>query len=86
LKKIKQAASKKKIKYQEEAGFRASGGTDTSVIQLTRSGVATALVSIPNRYMHTQVEICDLRDIEGAIKLLKETILSLKPSDSFILG
>jgi endoglucanase len=86
LRKIKQIASKKKIKFQEEAGFRASGGTDTSVIQLSRSGVATALVSIPNRYMHTPVEVCDLRDVEGAIKLLKETILSLKPGDTFIPG
>lgn len=84
LKKIKEIARKKKINYQEEAGFRASGGTDTSVIQLTRSGVASALISVPNRYMHTQVEICDLRDIEGAVKLLKETILSLKETDSFI--
>jgi endoglucanase len=84
LKKIKEAARKRKIPFQEEAGFRASGGTDTSVIQLTRSGVAAALVSIPNRYMHTQVEICDLRDVEAAVRLLKETILSLKPGDSFI--
>jgi len=84
LRKIKEVAKKKKISFQEEAGFRASGGTDTSVIQLTRSGVATALISIPNRYMHTQVEVCDLRDVESAIKLIKETILSLKESDTFI--
>lgn len=84
LKKMKDCARKKKIIFQEEAGFRASGGTDTSAIQLTRSGVATALVSIPNRYMHTQVELCDFRDVDGAIKLLRETIISLKESDSFI--
>ncbi len=84
LKKIKQAATKKKLKYQEEAGFRASGGTDTCAIQLTRSGVATALISVPNRYMHTQVEICDIRDVEATVSLLKETILSLKPGDSLI--
>ncbi|MBN1864613.1 MAG: M42 family metallopeptidase [Victivallales bacterium] len=84
--KIREVAKKKKIICQEEAGFRASGGTDTSVIQLTRGGVATALVSIPNRYMHSPVEICDLRDIEGAVKLLTETIMSIKPGDSFIPG
>ncbi|HOK05509.1 MAG TPA: M20/M25/M40 family metallo-hydrolase, partial [Victivallales bacterium] len=84
LRKIKETARKKKIHFQEEAGFRASGGTDTSAIQLTRSGVATALISIPNRYMHTQVEVCDLRDVESAVKIIKETISSLKESDSFI--
>ncbi|MEI3003161.1 MAG: hypothetical protein V8T87_00835 [Victivallales bacterium] len=63
-------ADKKKIKYQLDCGHRASGGTDTAQIQMTRSGVATALISIPNRYMHTPVEICDLRDVEGAINLI----------------
>jgi endoglucanase len=79
-------AKKKKITYQESPGHRASGGTDTAVMQLTRSGVATALISIPNRYMHTQVEICDLRDVEGAIKLLTETIAGLAGTESFIPG
>jgi putative aminopeptidase FrvX len=84
--KIRQIVTKNKIKVQERAGYRASGGTDTAQIQLTQSGVATALISIPNRYMHTQVEMCDLRDLEGAIKLLTETIASLKSSDTFIPG
>ena len=84
--KIRQIASKHKINVQERAGYRASGGTDTAQIQMTQSGVATALVSIPNRYMHTQVEMCDLRDMEGAIKLLTETIASLKSSDTFVPG
>jgi len=48
--------------------------------------VATALISIPNRYMHTQGEMCGLRDLEGAVKLLTETIASPKSSDSFISG
>ena len=38
----------------------------------------------PNRYMHTQVEMCDLRDVEEAVKLLTETIDSIKPGDTFI--
>lgn len=84
LRKIKETAKKKKIKIQEKVGFRASGGTDTAVIQLTRGGVATALISVPNRYMHTPVELCDIRDVEGAVKLISETILALKPTDSFI--
>lgn len=79
-------ASKKKIKYQESADYKASGGTDTDRMQLTKSGVATALLSIPTRYIHTQVEICDLRDVEEAVKLLTETIASLKGDESFIPG
>ncbi len=79
-------AKKNKIEWQDAPGYRASGGTDTAAIQLTRCGVATALVSIPNRYMHSPVEICDLRDIEGAINLLTETIASFKGTESFLPG
>ena len=80
------AAKKSNIPVQIECGHRASGGTDTATIQLSRAGVATALVSIPNRYMHTPVEICDLRDAENAAKLIAETILSLKPGTGFRPG
>jgi len=83
---LRATAKKFKVDIQEEAGHRASGGTDTAQIQLSRGGVATALISIPNRYMHTPVEMCDLRDVEGAIKLLSETISTLRPGDSFIPG
>jgi putative aminopeptidase FrvX len=83
---LRETAKKKNIKIQQKAGFRASGGTDTAQIQLTRNGVATSLIGIPNRYMHTPVEICDLRDVEAAIKLLTETIVQLKPGQTFIPG
>jgi tetrahedral aminopeptidase len=85
-KKIRAIAKSKNIPCQEEAGYSASGGTDTASIQLARNGVATALVSIPNRYMHTPVEICDIRDVENTIELLSELILSLKPGNTFIPG
>ena len=48
-------------------------GTDANAIQITRSGVAAALVSIPNRYMHTPVEIVSLKDLDNTSKLLAET-------------
>ena len=79
-------AARKKIPYQIQCGHRASGGTDTCQMQLTRSGVATALVSIPNRYMHTPVEVCDLRDVENAIDLIAETIASFTGKETFIPG
>lgn len=81
-----QTVKKKNIKHQLTAGHSASGGTDTARIQLTKSGVATALVSIPNRYMHTPVELCDIRDVENAVKLIVETICLIKPEQGFIPG
>lgn len=83
---LRKTAQAKKIPFQDVASHRATGGTDTAAIQMTRSGVATALFSIPNRYMHSPVEICDLRDAEGAVKLLTETIASLKGDEEFIPG
>lgn len=76
-------AKKKKIPVQLEAAPGATG-TDANAIQLTRAGVATALVSIPNRYMHTQVEIVSLSDLEAAARLLAETICRIDRRTDFI--
>ena len=86
LNRILKAAAKHRIPYQMTTGHRATGGTDTAAIQMTRGGVATALISIPNRYMHTPAEICDLRDVESAINLIVETIASLTGKETFIPG
>lgn len=64
-----QTAEESNIPYQIEAQPRGTG-TDANVIQLTKRGVATGLVSIPSRYMHTPCEMVDLNDVENAIKLL----------------
>ncbi|UCF29864.1 MAG: M42 family metallopeptidase [bacterium] len=78
-----ETARAKKIPYQVDPSPRATG-TDASVIQLTRSGVAAALVSVPNRYMHTPVETICLKDLENAARLLAAFIESLKPGQDFI--
>ena len=83
---LRKAAKKHKIAYQESAAHRATGGTDTACIQLTRAGVATALLSIPNRYMHSMVEMCDLRDAEAAVGILTETIAAMTGRECFIPG
>jgi len=75
-------AAERKISCQIEPAPRATG-TDANVIQLTRSGVAAGLVSIPNRYMHTPVEMIDLKDLENAAVLLAAYIESLKPGQDF---
>ncbi len=77
-----ETAKKKKIPYQFTGEPRATG-TDANAIQLNRAGVAAALLSIPNRYMHTPVEAIALTDLENAAKLLAETILTLSDKTDF---
>jgi len=62
-------AKKLKMPYQVTAEPRATG-TDANAIQLSRGGAAAALISIPNRYMHTPVEVLSIKDIDNIIKLL----------------
>jgi endoglucanase len=64
-----EAAEKEKIPHQVE-GISKATGTDANVIQLNKAGVATGLVSIPNRYMHTPVELISLKDLENTARLL----------------
>lgn len=66
-------AKQKKIAYQVTAEPR-STGTDANAIQLSRGGAAAALISIPNRYMHTPVEVISTRDLENTVKLIVEYI------------
>lgn len=75
-------AKTKRIAVQSE-GTPGGTPTDANVMQLTRSGVATALIGIPNRYMHTQVEVIDLRDLESSAKLIAETVAKLTPRSNF---
>ncbi|MBI4559976.1 MAG: M42 family metallopeptidase [Candidatus Hydrogenedentes bacterium] len=76
-------AKKHRIPYQMAAAPRGTG-TDANVMQLSRSGVATALLSIPNRYMHSPVELISLKDVEYASQLIVEWLCELKPGMSFI--
>ena len=51
-----------------------AGGTDAGGIQQSRGGVAVGTVSIPCRYVHSACETIDMRDMDGALKLLKEFV------------
>jgi putative aminopeptidase FrvX len=55
-------------------------GTDANVIQLSRAGVATGLVSVPNRYMHSSCEMVSLGDVDRVIELLAATVARLGPA------
>lgn len=74
------AAKKTKIPYQLEADPRPTG-TDARAIQMGRGGVATGLVSIPLRYMHTPSEMVDLQDVEWCVQLLVEFAHGLEKGD-----
>jgi len=76
-------AKKKRIKFQPLSSPGATG-TDANSIQVSRAGVAAALIGLPNRYMHTSTELCDLRDLESAAKLIAETVLRITPRMSFV--
>ncbi|MBC7784230.1 MAG: M42 family metallopeptidase [Burkholderiales bacterium] len=76
-------ATKKKIAHQISAAPGATG-TDANAIQISRAGVAAGLISIPNRYMHTQVELCSLEDLEAAAILIAETVKRIDKKMSFI--
>ena len=77
-----ECAEREKIAYQIGAESRPTG-TDARVIQMCRAGVATGLLGIPLRYMHTPSEVADLNDIEGCVKLIEAFAQSLKNSDDF---
>ena len=64
--------------YQLSRTTRRLSWTDASVLQVAGCGVATALVGIPNRYMHYQTEMA-IRRRDNAVKLIAETILSIVP-------
>jgi endoglucanase len=74
------AAKKLKIPYQLEADPRPTG-TDARAIQLGRGGVATGLISVPLRYMHTPSEVVDLEDVERSVRLLVEFAKGLEKGD-----
>jgi len=73
-------AKELKIPYQIEADPRPTG-TDARAIQVGRAGVATGLISIPLRYMHTPSELVDLQDVENCVQLLVAFALSLERGD-----
>ncbi len=75
-------AEEKKIPFQRAALSRATG-TDTDAFAYSSSGVASALISLPLRYMHTTVEMVHRDDVENVIKLIYESLLKMKAGESF---
>jgi putative aminopeptidase FrvX len=79
---IEKVAKDQRIKLQYEA-MSATSGTDTDVIFWTRGGIPSALISLPNRYMHSPVEMINLKDLEKIPQLISAFCLSLKRDEQF---
>ena len=62
---------------------RGTSSTDADAVHLSRAGVATGLVSIPLRYMHTPIETVQLDDVEAVVRLLVAFARRLEPGLSF---
>jgi endoglucanase len=71
------------IPYTLEADSR-STSTDADAIQFTRAGIATGLVSAPNRYMHSPSEIVALEDLENCARLIAAYVKGLKQGTDFV--
>jgi len=80
--KLLETATAREIPVQMAASGRATG-TDANTIQTSRGGVAAGLVSIPNRYMHSPVEMISLDDIDRAADLLAGFALRLSGDEDF---
>lgn len=82
LKLIIDAAKKNKIEFQRQAASRVTG-TDTDAFAYSTDGIASALISLPLRYMHTTVETVHKQDVEEVIKLIYHSLKSIKNNQDF---
>ena len=76
------AAEKNKIQFQRGAVSRATG-TDTDAFAYTTGGVASSLISLPLRYMHTTVECVHKNDVESVIHLIYNSLKNIKNNHDF---
>jgi tetrahedral aminopeptidase len=79
---LKEIAKKSKIKVQSIPSSTLLGN-DANAIQVSKRGVATASLGVPNRYMHTPTEVCSLKDLENSAKLLAQFIQSITQKHDF---
>ena len=82
VKRLEAVAKKARIPVQHET-VSATSGTDTDAIFWTRGGIPSALISLPNRYMHSPVEVVNLKDLDQIAKLMAGFAESVKADDLF---
>ena len=84
VERLRKIARRKRIPVQLEA-FSLTGGTDAMAIYKAQGGVPSALISIPNRYTHTTVEMLDLRDLQRSADLLAAFAIDIKKGERFVV-
>ncbi len=79
---LRKIAKRKKIPCQIET-FSLTGGTDAYAIWTQNGGIPSTVLSVPNRYMHSTVEMVDMRDVQHAADLLGAFCADLKKGERF---
>ena len=80
---LAETAERHQIHYQP-VGASGETGTDCGAIHDMRAGVATGVVSIPNRYMHSPCEIIHLEDVENTARLIAQTVARIDENTDFV--
>jgi putative aminopeptidase FrvX len=80
---LAETAEREGIPFTIQASARHTS-TDADAIHVQRGGVATAVISIPNRYMHSPSEIVSMIDVEAAIQLIAAFCRGVRPGDDFV--
>jgi len=79
---LERVSKNKEIDVQHEA-TSVRTGTDTDSIFYQKTGIASALISLPLRYMHSPVEMASMKDVNALINLMTESVLALEPDQTF---
>ncbi|WP_018126682.1 M42 family metallopeptidase [Balneola vulgaris] len=79
---LEDVCEKSSIEVQHEA-TSVRTGTDTDSIFYQQTGIPSALISLPLRYMHSPVETCNMKDVEALITIMVEAVLAMRPDQTF---
>lgn len=79
---VEEVGKEKEINIQHES-TSVRTGTDTDSIFHQKAGIASALISLPLRYMHSPVETASMNDVQSLIELMTESVLALQPDQAF---
>lgn len=79
---LENVCENKNITLQHEA-TSVRTGTDTDSIFYQQTGIPSALISLPLRYMHSPVEVCSIKDVETLITVMVEAVLAMSPDQTF---
>jgi len=84
VEKLMEVAKKNGIVLQHEAVSRYTG-TDTDDIFVAKTGIPSALISLPMRYMHSTIEMIDTRDVENIIQLMVGFVQTVQQEEQFVI-